>query len=150
EYGYGRDHGDGYQIYLKISPPHKGPAQTQDHRQRYGRSKQPHTVGQQAGKHKSGACGVTHRLAKALSQKLVGRGQISLVIFRQKKDAHKYAPDNITQRDLQKSKVAAVSHCRNADKGKRAGFGGYNRRSEEHTSELQSRFELVCRLLLEK
>src|SRR5699024_11552754 len=25
-----------------------------------------------------------------------------------------------------------------------------NRRSEEHTSELQSRFELVCRLLLEK
>src|SRR5699024_12690641 len=26
----------------------------------------------------------------------------------------------------------------------------HNRRSEEHTSELQSRFELVCRLLLEK
>src|SRR5437868_11064275 len=25
----------------------------------------------------------------------------------------------------------------------------YNRRSEEHTSELQSRFDLVCRLLLE-
>src|SRR5699024_11287020 len=25
-----------------------------------------------------------------------------------------------------------------------------NRRSEEHTSELQSRFDLVCRLLLEK
>src|SRR5699024_12668387 len=29
-----------------------------------------------------------------------------------------------------------------------AGDGG--RRSEEHTSELQSRFDLVCRLLLEK
>src|SRR5699024_11641082 len=26
----------------------------------------------------------------------------------------------------------------------------YERRSEEHTSELQSRFDLVCRLLLEK
>src|SRR5699024_12080438 len=26
----------------------------------------------------------------------------------------------------------------------------HNRRSEEHTSELQSRFDLVCRLLLEK
>src|SRR5699024_11382524 len=28
--------------------------------------------------------------------------------------------------------------------------GGSGRRSEEHTSELQSRFDLVCRLLLEK
>src|SRR5207249_5881208 len=27
---------------------------------------------------------------------------------------------------------------------------GLSRRSEEHTSELQSRFDLVCRLLLEK
>src|SRR5699024_11982486 len=27
---------------------------------------------------------------------------------------------------------------------------GFQRRSEEHTSELQSRFDLVCRLLLEK
>src|SRR5207249_11670176 len=27
---------------------------------------------------------------------------------------------------------------------------GMNKRSEEHTSELQSRFDLVCRLLLEK
>src|SRR5699024_12111581 len=26
----------------------------------------------------------------------------------------------------------------------------HNRRSEEHTSELQSRFDIVCRLLLEK
>src|SRR5438067_3513619 len=29
-------------------------------------------------------------------------------------------------------------------------FGSYVQRSEEHTSELQSRFEIVCRLLLEK
>src|SRR5437868_9316335 len=31
-----------------------------------------------------------------------------------------------------------------------AGPGGAAPRSEEHTSELQSRFDLVCRLLLEK
>src|SRR5207249_5811009 len=30
------------------------------------------------------------------------------------------------------------------------GLGGGSPRSEEHTSELQSRFDLVCRLLLEK
>src|SRR5438309_8878643 len=30
------------------------------------------------------------------------------------------------------------------------GEGGRHRRSEEHTSELQSQFHLVCRLLLEK
>src|SRR5207249_10097798 len=29
-------------------------------------------------------------------------------------------------------------------------FGAFADRSEEHTSELQSRFDLVCRLLLEK
>src|SRR5207249_7455189 len=29
-------------------------------------------------------------------------------------------------------------------------FGDFELRSEEHTSELQSRFDLVCRLLLEK
>src|SRR2546429_7397212 len=32
----------------------------------------------------------------------------------------------------------------------RFGGGGIGRRSEEHTSELQSRLHLVCRLLLEK
>src|SRR5207249_8983460 len=32
----------------------------------------------------------------------------------------------------------------------RVGAGGVMLRSEEHTSELQSRFDLVCRLLLEK
>src|SRR5437868_8427924 len=31
-----------------------------------------------------------------------------------------------------------------------AGCGSRKARSEEHTSELQSRFDLVCRLLLEK
>src|SRR5207249_8982535 len=42
-----------------------------------------------------------------------------------------------------------------SDQHIRAGLGGDNMphfrlRSEEHTSELQSRFDLVCRLLLEK
>src|SRR5699024_11881547 len=47
-----------------------------------------------------------------------------------------------------------------AHKGPQAGYGGpaettagecsADMRSEEHTSELQSRFDLVCRLLLEK
>src|SRR5699024_12756171 len=37
----------------------------------------------------------------------------------------------------------AVSFCT-------GGRGLYRHRSEEHTSELQSRFDLVCRLLLEK
>src|SRR3989449_7881315 len=32
----------------------------------------------------------------------------------------------------------------------REAFGGFGGRSEEHTSELQSRLHLVCRLLLEK
>src|SRR2546422_5582886 len=34
--------------------------------------------------------------------------------------------------------------------GRRLVFRGARRRSEEHTSELQSRLHLVCRLLLEK
>src|SRR5207249_9836281 len=33
---------------------------------------------------------------------------------------------------------------------RRASLRSRSRRSEEHTSELQSRFDLVCRLLLEK
>src|SRR5699024_8158033 len=36
-----------------------------------------------------------------------------------------------------------------ADVNNTFSWGSYNR-SEEHTSELQSRFDLVCRLLLEK
>src|SRR5687768_18307350 len=39
--------------------------------------------------------------------------------------------------------------CR-AGSGRRRASSGAPRRSEEHTSELQSRLHLVCRLLLEK
>src|SRR5699024_11796865 len=52
------------------------------------------------------------------------------------------------------------SHIKGSDKKDDAGFNSFFRRgwkrfylkwrSEEHTSELQSRFDLVCRLLLEK
>src|SRR3989338_9324526 len=34
--------------------------------------------------------------------------------------------------------------------GAKVGYNPHKRRSEEHTSELQSQFHLVCRLLLEK
>src|SRR5699024_12573536 len=40
---------------------------------------------------------------------------------------------------------SASAHCRRCCRGTRT-----SDRSEEHTSELQSRFDLVCRLLLEK
>src|SRR2546422_8430084 len=40
--------------------------------------------------------------------------------------------------------------CRDEAVRRRRGDGGLERRSEEHTSELQSRLHLVCRLLLEK
>src|SRR5207249_11465252 len=40
--------------------------------------------------------------------------------------------------------------CRRIMWAMRRSLGNYQSRSEEHTSELQSRFDLVCRLLLEK
>src|SRR3712207_7798493 len=42
------------------------------------------------------------------------------------------------------------ARLRPEDPGAEHGIGGVRRRSEEHTSELQSRQYLVCRLLLEK
>src|SRR4051812_49995340 len=44
---------------------------------------------------------------------------------------------------------AAATGCRPAD-GPQWTLAGAGRRSEEHTSELQSHVNLVCRLLLEK
>src|SRR5699024_12273834 len=52
------------------------------------------------------------------------------------------------------SKFMALSNNPDAVDGKNASVGILDEyasvRSEEHTSELQSRFDLVCRLLLEK
>src|SRR5699024_8312688 len=46
--------------------------------------------------------------------------------------------------------TSVVSTKRQGLETLRSGYRGLAERSEEHTSELQSRFDLVCRLLLEK
>src|SRR5256884_6243656 len=46
--------------------------------------------------------------------------------------------------------TTSASPCASTVPGKRPCTESYFRRSEEHTSELQSRLHLVCRLLLEK
>src|SRR5687768_18244173 len=43
-----------------------------------------------------------------------------------------------------------VTHTNGEDETTTFSYQGTERRSEEHTSELQSRLHLVCRLLLEK
>src|SRR2546422_6533167 len=50
---------------------------------------------------------------------------------------------------LQRRHVARGAHQRNGGLARR-GHANSSARSEEHTSELQSRLHLVCRLLLEK
>src|SRR5207249_10375275 len=47
---------------------------------------------------------------------------------------------------------ALCAHPSTGSRARRSGSRSFStgRRSEEHTSELQSRFDLVCRLLLEK
>src|SRR5438067_4655096 len=56
------------------------------------------------------------------------------------------------ERRIQKQRASPTSSCRGP--GWRCRPSEWSRsstsRSEEHTSELQSRFDLVCRLLLEK
>src|SRR5438105_10538516 len=52
-----------------------------------------------------------------------------------------YGKATIAYRDLKSFSVVGELGC---------GTGVTNKRSEEHTSELQSRVDLVCRLLLEK
>src|SRR5438874_6710943 len=51
---------------------------------------------------------------------------------------------------LQSRRVREGPHRRGDDRGGGARRAPQSSRSEEHTSELQSRRELVCRLLLEK
>src|SRR5699024_12732213 len=52
-------------------------------------------------------------------------------------------PDDVTRIERHLAAVGLPTHLQDI-----AGFA--QERSEEHTSELQSRFDLVCRLLLEK
>src|SRR5690349_22495123 len=49
-----------------------------------------------------------------------------------------------------KLRSPGINKCPNGSKLRRSIRIGTNSRSEEHTSELQSRRDLVCRLLLEK
>src|SRR3989449_5896016 len=49
--------------------------------------------------------------------------------------------------EARRARHVAADHGDRAARGREPGIGG---RSEEHTSELQSRLHLVCRLLLEK
>src|SRR5205809_2035317 len=52
--------------------------------------------------------------------------------------------------ETQKSHCQAFSCRSHFQAGMESSPGGFELRSEEHTSELQSRLHLVCRLLLEK
>src|SRR5699024_11775210 len=52
--------------------------------------------------------------------------------------------------EMQKQSVPIYIVINQVDKHQEAEISFYDYRSEEHTSELQSRFDLVCRLLLEK
>src|SRR5690348_17905925 len=60
------------------------------------------------------------------------------------------APADHRARDRPSSRSAAHLVTRRRHRPSRPARGGPDRRSEEHTSELQSPVHLVCRLLLEK
>src|SRR3989442_9079186 len=65
------------------------------------------------------------------------------------------AEDGIRDADVTGVQTCALPICRNLQRARRHGHAGWagpgrGGRSEEHTSELQSRPHLVCRLLLEK
>src|SRR5689334_24883453 len=57
-----------------------------------------------------------------------------------------YSPPEAVEREIRISEVPNGSPSAYAD----AHYSAIDARSEEHTSELQSQFHLVCRLLLEK
>src|SRR2546422_3789886 len=59
-------------------------------------------------------------------------------------------PDAVFERIEQHSSLRAPTEATIGGDAARARPSGELRRSEEHTSELQSRLHLVCRLLLEK
>src|SRR2546429_1315192 len=60
-------------------------------------------------------------------------------------------PARVPSAALPAAAFPRAAHPVAASAGTRAGVGvGRRNRSEEHTSELQSRLHLVCRLLLEK
>src|SRR5207247_10921962 len=83
-------------------------------------------------------------IAKPLS---LARPSLSPYTTLFRSDAADAAPR--TALDRRKIRTATPSTIRQFNRSKKASRSGFCR-SEEHTSELQSRVELVCRLLLEK
>src|SRR5206468_6271411 len=88
---------------------------------------------------------------------------VSLFLFLSRHAHPRHLPSFPTRRssDLRRRRRRARSPCRPRGRAPRprspgpsttrgSAAGGRGRRSEEHTSELQSRSDLVCRLLLEK
>src|SRR5699024_12083661 len=78
-------------------------------------------------------------------------------VANERKGCYQYAYDTVTKsiargRDslIKKVDCLALQRCFIERKATLFKFGEICQRSEEHTSELQSRFDLVCRLLLEK
>src|SRR5207249_11871899 len=63
---------------------------------------------------------------------------------------HTLGPFTLTPFPVVHASGAPPFALRLACEGKVIAYSGDTERSEEHTSELQSRFDLVCRLLLEK
>src|SRR5205085_10537625 len=59
-----------------------------------------------------------------------------------------YQPDDVES--VRRHRVAHVGHVHARQRSDPADRDGHGIRSEEHTSELQSQSNLVCRLLLEK
>src|SRR5207249_9477356 len=101
-----------------------------------GEQKGPGTVSAERG----GACGLARGFA------LLGRRR-----FRNEPD---FAPEGAMDVDLVSDHQADADGEPDEAEAEAIGTGGRveggQARSEEHTSELQSRFDLVCRLLLEK
>src|SRR5438067_10790944 len=57
---------------------------------------------------------------------------------------------NLRDQHMVETIEALVAHLDGSRQPKAIAWAHNSHRSEEHTSELQSRFDLVCRLLLEK
>src|SRR2546422_4746245 len=97
-----------------------------------------------------------HRRAEQLfHDQLISQQQLDEASTRYKgaRAAHDLAMQQVDELEarLQSSEAASkLAEKKLADATIRAPFPGSIKRSEEHTSELQSRLHLVCRLLLEK
>src|SRR5437868_12717434 len=88
---------------------------------------------------------------------LVHTGGFLAIVFRHSSNGKNFAAIRVGQQALQGSHPAPSAclrclHDTHLESANVAvdGLPVYGVRSEEHTSELQSRFDLVCRLLLEK